>query len=142
MTDAGARHRVVRYLGAATLLAVGIDHIQQYVADDYSVIPTIGTLFAANFVASVVLATGLVAPIERVSRRWGRLLLGCLALGGIGVAAGSLIGLLVSEQSGLFGFMETGYRQSIVLAIVLEVLASVLLGTFLVETMRRRRESA
>jgi hypothetical protein len=132
--------QAVRYLGAAALLGVGIDHIQQYVGASYSAIPTIGTLFALNFVSSVLLAAGLVAPIERVFRRRGKPILGFLALSGIGVALGSLIGLLISEQAPLFGFMESGYRQAIVIAIVLEVAAALLLGTFLVGLFRTGRE--
>jgi hypothetical protein len=132
--------QAVRYLGAATLLGVGIDHIQQYIGASYSVIPTIGTLFALNFVSSVLLAAGLVAPIERAFGRWGKPILGFLALSGIGVALGSLIGLLISEQTPLFGLMESGYRQAIVISIVLEVATVLLLGTFLVGLSRTGRE--
>src|SRR5689334_8777807 len=114
MVRPGRAQQVVRYLGAATLLGVGVDHIQQYLGASYSAVPTIGTLFALNFVSSVLLAAGLIAPIERVLGRYGRPILGFLALSGIGVAVGSLIGLLISEQTPLFGFMErdTGRRSS------------------------------
>jgi hypothetical protein len=54
-----------------------------------------------------------------------------LALSGIGVAAGSLAGLFASETSGLFGFMETGYRSAIVVSIVLEAATIGLLGAHL-----------
>ena len=107
-----------------------------------SAIPTIGALFALNFASSVVLAGGLVSPIERVFRRRGKLLLGFLALSGIGVAMGSLTALLISEQTPLFGFMEVGYRQAIDISIVLEVATLLLLGGFLVGLLRgvgRRR---
>jgi hypothetical protein len=132
--------RIVRYLGAAGLLGVGVDHLQQYLGADYRVIPTIGPLFALNFVSSAVLAVGLMSPIERVFQRHGRLLLGCLVASGIGVALGSLIALLVSERTPLFGFMENGYRQAIVIAIVLEGLTIVLLTAFLVEARRPDRQ--
>ena len=124
--------QAIRYLGAAALLGIGIDHIQQYLGASYSAVPTIGTLFALNFVSSVLLAAGLVAPVERAFRRHGKPILGFLALSGIGVALGSLIGLLISEQTPLFGFMENGYRQAIVISIVLEVVTTLLLGAFLV----------
>jgi hypothetical protein len=137
MARPGHAQEAIRYLGAAALLGVGIDHIQQYLGASYSVIPTIGTLFALNFVSSVLLAAGLVAPIERAFRRRGKPILGFLALSGIGVAMGSLIGLLISEQTPLFGFMESGYRQAIVISIVLEVATTLLLGTFLVGLSRR-----
>src|SRR3954468_22150296 len=121
MTDPGYARRAVRYLGAAALLGVGIDHIQQYFGASYSAIPTIGTLFALNFASAVLLAAGLIAPIERIFPRAGNLILGFLAASGIGVAMGSVIALLVSEQTPLFGVMEHGYRQAIVISIVLEV---------------------
>jgi hypothetical protein len=126
---------LARYLGAAALLGVGVDHLQQYAGADYSVIPTIGTLFALNFAASVALATGLVLPLERLGRH-GRKLVAFLAVLGIGVAAGSLAALLVSEQTPLFGFMENGYRQAIDVSIVLEVLTALLLGAFLIAAYR------
>ena len=140
MVSPGRTQQAVRYLGAAALLGVGIDHIQQYLGASYSAVPTIGTLFALNFVSSVLLAAGLVAPVERAFRRHGKLILGFLALSGIGVALGSLIGLLISEQTPLFGFMESGYRQAIVISIVLEVATVLLLGTFLVGLSRTGRE--
>ena len=45
-----------RYLGALALLGVGLDHLEQYSVDSYSVIPTIGTLFALNFASAALLA--------------------------------------------------------------------------------------
>jgi hypothetical protein len=136
--------RAARYLGALALLGVGIDHIQQYYGDFYSAIPTIGTLFFLNFVSATVVAVGLAAPVRRIAGRWANAILAVLAVSGIGIAAGSLAGLLVSENGGLFGFMEQGYRGAIVLSIALEVATIVLLGMFLVlnglglEAFRRR----
>jgi hypothetical protein len=124
------RHRVAtwsRYLGALALLAVGLDHLEQYSVDSYAVIPTIGTLFLLNFAAAALVAGGLIAPVQRLPGRAGRLSVPVLGLAGIGVAAGSLAGLLVSESSGLFGFMESGYRAAIVLSIALEAATIVLL---------------
>jgi hypothetical protein len=123
--------RLGRYLGALALLGVGIDHIQQYYGDFYSAIPTIGTLFFLNFVSATLVAAGLLAPMGRIARRWAPVILAVLALSGIGIAAGSLAGLLISENGGLFGFMELGYRQAIVVSIVLEVATIALLGLFL-----------
>jgi hypothetical protein len=45
--------------------------------------------------------------------------------------ARSLAGLLVSEQAGLFGFMEPGYRPAIMLSLGLEAATIVLLGAHL-----------
>ena len=123
--------RLGRYLGALALLGVGIDHIEQYYVDSYSAIPTIGTLFALNFVSAAVVAVGLVTPVGRIAGRWAAALLALLAVSGIGIAAGSLAGLLVSESGGLFGFMEQGYREAIVLSIVLEAATMILLAVFL-----------
>jgi hypothetical protein len=45
------------------------------------------------------------------------------ALAGWFLAAGGLVGLLVSEHTPLFGFMEHGYRFAIMFAIVSEAVA-------------------
>jgi hypothetical protein len=122
--------RVARYLGALALLGVGVTHLEQYYVDFYSAVPTIGTLFVLNFISAAVVALLLVMPVERLARRRSQLVLALFALGGIGVAAGSLAGLLISENGGLFGFMEQGYRQAIVISIVLEVATTALLAVF------------
>jgi uncharacterized membrane protein YciS (DUF1049 family) len=62
-----------RYLGALALLAVGLDHLQQYAQDSYSVIPTIGTLFALNFASASLITAGLFAPVQMLPGRAGRL---------------------------------------------------------------------
>ena len=115
--------RAARYLGAAALLGAGIVHLQQYEGADYSVIPTIGTLFVLNFAASAALAVALFAPVRRRAAQ-------VAAAAGAGLAISSLAALLVSEQTPLFGFMESGYRQAIVLAIALETVAALLLGAY------------
>ena len=119
------------YLGALAVLATGVLHLQQYYGQNYSTIPTIGTLFFLNFVSAVVVAVGLIAPLERVAGRYADAIRALFAVGGIGIAAGSLVGLFVSESSGLFGFVEHGYRTAIVLAIVAEAAATVFLVIFL-----------
>jgi hypothetical protein len=134
--------QVARVLGALSLLAVGVDHIEQYSVDFYSVIPTIGTLFVLNFASAVAVTLGLLAPVRRLAGRWADAALATLALAGIGIAAGTLAGLLISESSGLFGFMEQGYRPAIVLSIAFDVATIVCLGAFLATKgfgARRRR---
>src|SRR3954452_17923397 len=131
--------QVGSYLGAAALVGVGVDHIWQFYVDSYSVIPTIGTLFALNFASALVIELGLVAPLQRLSRRWNRALLTLLAAGGAGIALGSFAGLEVSETTGLFGFMESGYRAAIVLSIPLDAAAGVFLSVFLVAGRRSQR---
>jgi hypothetical protein len=120
------------YLGALAILATGVDHIQQYYGNDYSTVPTIGTLFFLNFVSAVVVAVGLVAPLGRVAGRYADAVRALFAVGGIGIAVLSLAALFVSESTGLFGFVENGYRMAIVLAIVAEVAAALFLVIFLV----------
>jgi hypothetical protein len=114
------------------VLATGVVHIQQYYGQDYSTIPTIGTLFFLNFVGAVVIALGLVVPLGRVAGRYADVIRSLFAIGGIGLGALSLVALFISEGSGLFGFVENGYRTAIVLAMVAEGASIVLLGTFLV----------
>lgn len=121
-----------RYLGALALLAVGIDHIEQYYADFYRAIPTIGTLFVLNFISALIVGLALLAPLGRIPARVRDRLLTLLAISGIGIAAGTLAGLLASESGGLFGFMEVGYRGAIVLSIGFDVGTVVLLSAFLV----------
>jgi hypothetical protein len=119
------------YLGALSVLGTGVVHIQQYYAQDYSTIPTIGTLFFLNFVAAVIVGVGLIAPLGRVTPRYAEAIRSVFAIGGIGLGVLSLAALFVSESSGLFGFVENGYRTAIVLAIVAEVAATFFLAIFL-----------
>ena len=135
MTVRRPSHRVAigtRYLGALALLGVGVEHLVQYADDSYSVIPTIGTLFALNFASAALLACAVAAPVQRLPGLAGRLALPLACAGGIGVAAGSLAALLLSEGGGLFGFTETGYRPAIVLSFALEVATVILLGAHLI----------
>ena len=129
------RHRVAlgelaRYLGSVSILVVGAVHAQQYYEAYFSVVPTIGTLFFLSFIGAGIVGVVLVAPVRRLGRNLGDLILVLAALGAIGIAAGSLVSLLISEYMPLFGFMESGYRLAIVLAIVFDALATVFLGVF------------
>jgi len=124
--------RAALYLGALSVLATGVVHIQQYYGQDYSTIPTIGTLFFLNFVAAVVIALALIAPLGRVTPRYADAIRSLFAIGGIALGVLSLAALFVSEGSGLFGFVENGYRTAIVLAMVAEIAATVFLIVFLV----------
>ena len=131
---------VTRAIGAIALLVVGGVHLEQYTVAHFSVIPTIGPLFLVNFIAATSLGLLLLIPIRRSARR-GRLLFDSLAaLAGIGVAAGALAALLISEHRPLFGFMEHGYRLEIVIAIASEAVAIASLGVFLAIADRRAHE--
>jgi len=122
---------IALYLGAASLVVSGIDHIWQYYANDYRTVPTIGRLFVLNFVSAIVVAAGLIAPIGRVTRRDADAIRAILAVAGIGIAVLSLGALFISEWSSLFGFTENGYREAIVVAIASEVAAAVFLVVYL-----------
>jgi hypothetical protein len=127
-------------LAAVALLAVGAVHLEQYTIGHYSAVPTIGSLFLVNFVAATVFGLALLAPFGSISPRLGRLVDVTAAPGGLGVAAGALVALLISERTPLFGFMEHGYRFAIVIAIASETLAIVALGALLATlAMSRQR---
>jgi hypothetical protein len=129
-----------RYLGAVSLVVVGVIHAQQYYDDYFSVVPTIGTLFLLSFVGSGITAAVLLAPVRRLGPDLGEPALALAAVSGIGIAAGSLVSLMYSEYHPLFGFMESGYRLAIQLTLIFDSLTTVLLGAFLVELVRTRRE--
>jgi CBS domain containing-hemolysin-like protein len=120
----------MRYAGAAAVVGVGAVHAQQYYDAYFSVVPVIGSLFLLSFIGSGLVAATLLAPVRRLGPAIGDVVLVLAALGGIGIALGSLVSLLVSEYAPLFGFMESGYRLAIVLAIVFDALATVFLGAF------------
>ena len=121
---------IARYLGAVSVLLVGVVHAQQYYGAYFSSVPTIGTLFLLSFIGSGIVGVVLLAPVRRLGRRVGDLILVVAALGAIGIAFGSLVSLLISEYTPLFGFMESGYRLAVVLAIVFDALTTVFLGLF------------
>ena len=132
---------VARYLGAASILLVGAVHAQQYYDAYFSVVPTIGTLFLLSFIGSAVTGVALLAPVGRLGRRAGDVILVFAAFGAVGIAAGSLVSLLVSEYTPLFGFMESGYRLAIVLALIFDALTIVFLGVFIALVASRVIES-
>ena len=130
---------VARYLGALSILLVGAIHAQQYYDAYFSFVPTIGTLFLLSFIGSAVVGVTLIAPVRRLGRDIGDLILVLAALGAIGIAFGSHVSLLISEYRPLFGFMESGYRLAIVLTLVSDTLSTVFLGVFVLIVARGRR---
>ena len=122
---------IARYLGAVSILLVGAVHAQQYYEAYFSVVPTIGTLFLLSFIGAGIVGTVLFAPVRRLGRRVGDLILAFAALGAISIALGTLVSLLISEYMPLFGFMESGYRLAIVLTLLFDVLTTLFLGVFL-----------
>ena len=95
------------------------------------VLPTIGTLFLLNFVSATVVGVALLVPLEQIFRRSGRTIVAIAALSGFGIAATSLVALLVSEHAPLFGFMESNYRPAIIIAIASEAAAAMSLVSLL-----------
>ena len=130
---------IALYLGAASLVVSGVVHIHEYFANDYRTVPDIGRLFVLNFVAAVVVAAGLIAPIGRLAGRYADAIRAVLAIAGIGVAVLSLASLFVSETIGLFNFTENGYRMVVVVAIVSEAAATIFLIVYLVASGARLR---
>ena len=131
-----------RYLGAVSILLVGAVHAQQYYDAYFSVVPTIGTLFLLSFIGAGVVGVLLLSPVRRLDERLGNLVLALAALGAIGIALGTLVSLLISEYMPLFGFMESGYRLAIVLALLFDALTTVFLGLFVLIVARNRHQSA
>ena len=143
LTPAGNRAALprgfgMRLIGAFALFVVGGVHLEQYSVAHFSVIPTIGPLFLVNFVAATGAGLLLLLAAAPALRRLEPAL-GLVAAGaGIGVAAGALAALLISEHTPLFGFMEHGYRREIVISIAAEVVAIAALGLFLADSLRGR----
>jgi len=129
----------LRVLGALLLVFVGADHYYEYSVDDYSVLPTIGTLFLLNFISATAFGLILLAPLDRILHRFGRITLQLASLSGFGIAATSLVALLISEHTKLFGFMESNYRPAIIVAIVSEASAAVILLLVFIASWGDRR---
>lgn len=130
-SEAGGIGLTMRLAGALALAVMGGVHLQQFAGAHYSDIPTIGTLFALNFAGAILLALGLLAPLERRAGRRGSAAVTLCALGGIAMAAASIVFLLVSENQTLFGFKESGYTSAIIIALAAEAAAVLLLAGFL-----------
>lgn len=128
---------VALVVGAAGVLATGADHLDEYAANGFATVPTIGTLFLLNFIAATAVGVGLLLPLRRITRRFADPVRMLLALSGIGIAATSLIGLWISENSSLFGFTDYGFRPTIVAAVIAESTAIVGLTAFVALTRIR-----
>ena len=128
--------RVAQAVGALALFAVGGIHFEQYEVANFSVVPTIGPLFLANFIGATALGLVLLVPLRRSAGRGWLLLDSLVALAGIGLSVSAFVLLLVSEQTPIFGFMEFGYRLEIVLALVAEAIATVSLAVFVASIVR------
>jgi hypothetical protein len=92
---AGPNLVAARAVAAALVVATGAIHLYLY-QDGFSSVPTIGSLFLANFVVAVVLGLAVL-----VRGRWIWSLLGA------GFCLGTLVAFLISVHWGLFGYQET-----------------------------------
>src|SRR5262249_841208 len=131
MSRRDAAGEIARYLGAISIVLVGVVHAQQYYDAYFSVVPTIGPLFLLSFVGAGVVGAVLFAPVRRLAPRAGGAILRPAAPGAIRIPLGTFAALLISEYRPLFGFMESGYRLAIVLTLVFDVLTTAFLGFFL-----------
>jgi hypothetical protein len=129
---------LARRLGAVAILATGAVHLQQYVVQDFTGIPTIKILFLLNVIGSGVVGLCLLAPLERiVPGRWADVCVALLAAVGLTIAVGSLVALFVSENQTLFGLRTRHYSTAAVLAIVAESAAVLLLAPVLANAVAR-----
>ena len=133
---------IARYLGAISIVLVGVVHAQQYYDTYFSVVPTIGPLFLLSFIGAWIVGAVLLAPVQRLGRQFGSALLVLAALGAIGIAVGTFAALLTSEYTPLFGFMESGYRLAVWLTFVFDVMTTVFLVVFLAAIAPRLRMHA
>ena len=116
--------------GAAALAGEGAVHIQQYVTLLH-VVRWIGPLFLANAAACAATIVGLAfRPMRQLA-----------ALGGIVVSVLALGGLVLSYGPGLFGWHEAGFRTSIAVAVITEVVATIALTLALAVAAARLRET-
>jgi hypothetical protein len=140
--DSSRTRLAVRLLAAVLVLFVGADHYYEYAVDQYQVLPTIGTLFLVNFISATAVGLALLLPLDRLFRRLGGALTRLAAVSGFGIAATSLIALLVSEQTPLFGFMELNYRPAIIVALSSEAAAAAAAAMLIVMTLIASRSHA
>ncbi|HSZ43497.1 MAG TPA: hypothetical protein VK817_26325 [Trebonia sp.] len=114
--------------GAALLVWSGVIHLQLW-SDGYSDIPTIGPLFLAQGIGSIV-----VALVVAVFRRMVALGAGAVTL------AATAVGLLLSVHVGIFGYKESLAVPYAMSSLVIEFTgAAILVVTALVLLIAPRR---
>jgi hypothetical protein len=112
-------------LAAALVTVIAGVHFQQYV-DFMSQVPTVGVLFLLNAAGGAGIAAALLSREVRLRR--------VAAAGAAGLAAGSLVSIVIALQSSFFGYEEPSLRFPIVLAIVAEALVLPVLALLLVQS--------
>lgn len=101
-------------LASALVAVIAGVHFQQYI-DFISQVPTVGVLFLLNAAGGAGLALALLSH-ERSLRSLA-------ALGGLGLAIGSLISIAIALSGSFFGYSEPTLRLPIVIAVLAEVAA-------------------
>ena len=119
----------LRLLAAGLLLVIAGVHFQQYV-QFMSHVPWVGVLFLLTAAGGASIAVALLGPDRDV-----RLL---AALGGIGLAAGSLVSLIIALVSSFAGYHEPTLRAAILVAIISEAIAIPVLGALAAAMLRER----
>lgn len=122
--DSRSRVGVVAAVLVAVVAAV---HLQQYV-DFISEVPTVGVLFVLNAAGGAGLAVALISR-ERPLRLLA-------AVGSIGLAAGSLISIVIALTGNFFGYSEPTLRLPILIAIIAEVAALPVLVALITAELR------
>jgi len=117
--------RILRFGGAGFILLNGGVHL--YLWDHaYRQIRVMGPLFLLNAVAALLIAVALIWKPE-----------GITALLALALSAGTFMAFVLSVTIGLFGF-TVGWDQNAVIAVVAEMGAIVLLGSWWVMTRPKR----
>ena len=101
--------RLTRIAAASLIVGGGVVHYRLW-RDGYRGIDVIGPLFVANVVLSSVLA---LAVVVRGSRT--------VALAGIPFSLGTIVSLILSRTTGLFGFVERAWTPDAVRATTAEI---------------------
>ncbi len=98
-------------LAALAVAVGGFEHAYLY-HDGYSEISTIGTLFMVNAIGSLLTILALIArrPLLFVA-------------GSLSISIGSIVALLLTRTTGLFGFQESGYDGHALLTLLAEIAA-------------------
>ncbi len=120
----------LRVLAALLVLVIAGVHFQQYV-QFMSHVPWVGVLFLLNAGGGAAIAVALLGPDGDVRT--------LAALGGIGLALGSLVSLVIALTSSFAGYHEPTLRTAILIAIVSEVLALPVLAALVAGALRDRR---
>lgn len=103
-------------MGAAAAVAVGGYEHAHLFHNGYSEIKTIGTLFVANAVGSLLVILALLARRPSI-----------FVAGSLAISVGSIVAIVLTRSSGgLFGFRESGYGGQALVTIGAEIVAVVL----------------